>query len=54
MLRMKGSGIKEKVDPWEHIKEAINENTKLMTASALIGETIKLDYVYANLSLGFK
>lgn len=47
-------GIKERGDLWEDIKEAINEYPKLTTASVLIAETIKLDYVYANLSYGFK
>lgn len=49
----KGS-IKEKVGPWESIKDALNECNELMTSTALSGQTIKLDYVSADIFHGFK
>lgn len=52
VLRMKGGGVKDKGELWESLKRRLQGYTELMTAVALIGQTITLDYGSANLLHG--
>ena len=51
MLRMKGGGIKEKGELWERIRATLIYIYLMKTA--LIGKTVKLDCMFANLLHSF-
>ena len=52
MLRMKGGGIIEKGELWERIRATLIYIYLMKTA--LIGKTVKLDCMFANLLHSFK